>query len=402
MAKNTTPRWDTLGKVTFDAQRTPEGFLQARAPMTKCGVFAYEQKDGTILRELRHPDDVYAATALKSMEQLPIQVDHVAMLTPDNCQALQVGQVGNNIEVGAPHVWGNLRVTTRKGIDAATVEGKDGLSCGYFCDLVMEPGVYNGEQYDARQINIVYNHLALCTTPRLGDELRVSMDSAGAFQTDRKPRNDSDPQKETPMNVKILAENGIQYDALPEVAAEISRLNKALGTAKTDAATAASAAQAMLDSTKATMQAAIDKATGRADAAEAKVTELDKEVKAMPTKIADGIKSRIGLVEIATKAMDAAGIAKLDSMTELDIKKAVIMARDPEAKLDDKSEAYIQAAFDFNTKNLDQDRSDSALAAARAATAPRHDSRGAVEGQDAARDRMKANLANGNKVVAAK
>lgn len=400
MGTKNIPRWDTLGKVIFDAQRSPEGFVQARAPLTKTGVFPYEQKDGTILRELRHPEDVYAGAALKSMEMMPIQVDHIAMLTPENSKALQVGQVGNNIEVSSPHVWGNLRLTAREGIDAATLQGKDGLSCGYFCDLVMEPGVYNGEQYDARQTNITYNHLALCAIPRLGDELRVSMDSAGAFQTERAARADS--TQENPMNVKILAHNGIQYDALPEVAAEVKRLQDALTKATTDAATASATATTLLDSTKATMQAAIDTATAKADASTAKVTGLEAEAKLIPTKIADGIKARIGLVQIATKTLAEADLAKLDSMTDAEIKAAVITARQPEIKLDGKSEAYIQASFDIATANLDADNSEAAIAATRAATAPRIDSRGATEGQDAARERMKANLTNGNKVVAAK
>lgn len=402
MEKKNIPRWDTLGKVAFDAARSPEGFLEAKAPITKCGVFAYEQKDGTVLRELRHPDDVYAAQALKSMEMMPIQVDHVAMLTPDNSKSLQVGQVGNNIMVAAPHVWGNLRLTAREGIDAATLQGKDGLSCGYFCDLVIEPGVYNGEQYDARQVNLVYNHLALCTVPRLGDELRVSMDSAGAFQTERKPRLDSTSQQENPMNVKIIAANGIAYDALPEVAAEVKRLQDALAKATADAATAAATASALLDSTKAALQTTADTATAKADSLQEKVTALEAEAKKIPQLVADGIKARIGLVQIAAKTLDEAALEKIDGMTDLDIKKAVILAREPKANLDGKSEAYLDARFDSATENLDEDVRVQALADSREKVAPRIDSRGAHEGQDAARERMKQNLLNGNKVVAAK
>ncbi len=101
-------------------------------------------------------------------------------------------------------------------------------------------------------------------------------------------------------------------------------------------------------------------------------------------------------------ARENATAAKLDGMTDLEIKKAVIMARQPDAKLDGKTETYIDARFDSVAENLDAENSETAIAAAREAVAPRHDSRGAVEGQDAARARMKANMLNGNKVVAAK
>jgi hypothetical protein len=267
----------------------------------------------------------------------------------------------------------------------------------------MESGVYKGEQYDARQINIRYNHLALCTIPRLGEELRISLDSAGAFQTDRKPRVDSTSQQENPMSMKVTLDNGISYDAVPEVAAEMKRLKDELARVKGDAATAATTAANTLASSKQEMQKVIDTEKGRADGLQDKVTKLEEEAKKLPAQIADGIRRRAGLVKVAEKVLPEAEVTKLDSMSEMDIKKAVILARNPKAKMDEKaSEDYITSRFDSIVEAMDEEDADAGIAAQRAAAAPRHDGRLPVEGQDAARARMVENLKNGNKVVAAK
>lgn len=51
-------RYDSLDAgrwMTSPFTKTPEGFLTGRAIVTNVGVFAYRNKDGTIIRELRPP-----------------------------------------------------------------------------------------------------------------------------------------------------------------------------------------------------------------------------------------------------------------------------------------------------------------------------------------------------------
>ena len=49
----------------FDVMRmdkmsvTPQGYIRADAYATRAGVFSYQYADGTVIRELRHPDDVF-------------------------------------------------------------------------------------------------------------------------------------------------------------------------------------------------------------------------------------------------------------------------------------------------------------------------------------------------------
>lgn len=54
------------------------------------------------------------------------------------------------------------------------------LSCGYEADIVKEDGTFQGEEYDHRQTNIKYNHIALVQRGRAGPEVRLQLDSADA------------------------------------------------------------------------------------------------------------------------------------------------------------------------------------------------------------------------------
>ena len=56
-------RFDTLDSgrwMTEPFTRTVDGFLTGRAIVTSIGVFTYRYADGTELRELRLPEEVFA------------------------------------------------------------------------------------------------------------------------------------------------------------------------------------------------------------------------------------------------------------------------------------------------------------------------------------------------------
>lgn len=396
-------RYDHIGALKMDANKTPEGYLKARAFITKCGVFPYERPDGTVIRELRHPDEVFKAAALKSMQMMGVQEDHKAMLDADNSKSLKVGSVGQDIDVDAPYVSANLVIDTRDGVEAIEKRGKNQVSCGYFCDLVMEPGIYKGEAYDAMQTNIMYNHLALCLQARLGSELSIQMDSADAFQTDKKPtagRNDSPSQQEQNMNKVII--NGIAYDAAPEVGKEIERLNGALAKASTDSAAKAAEDKASLDSMKSKLEGERDSMKAERDTAKATGDALKAKVDGFPALIADGVKARIELERTAGKVLSQDEMSKLDGKSDLDIKKAVVLAKMPKSKLDSESEGYVSTAYKLIVENLDESDSQEAIADSRSKVAPRQDGTAKLDEMDAAQARMKERLANGGKLLSEK
>ncbi len=84
----TVKRFDTLDAgswMTTKFTRTTEGFLTGRAIVTSIGVFTYQYADGTVLRELRLPEEVFALESLESMKLKPVTNQHPdGFVTPEN------------------------------------------------------------------------------------------------------------------------------------------------------------------------------------------------------------------------------------------------------------------------------------------------------------------------------
>ena len=125
------------------------------------------------------------------------------------------------------------------------------------------------------------------------------------------------------MTVKVKLDNGIEYDAAPEVAAELTKLRAdALDSAK------------KLDSIP-QLQATID-------GLQAKVDGIDELVKSAKESGRLDAANRLALEANAAKfKIDHAG------KTDREVKEAVIKAVRKDADLSDKSDTYVDAAFDM-------------------------------------------------------
>jgi hypothetical protein len=168
----------SLGKI----RKTSQGGIIVPANITRAGVFTYDYADGRRTRELRHPDDVFCADAMASLAQATLTVGHPSKVTPDNYRQVSVGHVD-----GAPRRDGDFVAADLRVMDGPTIgritkaDGPDKLvelSCGYTCDVIPEKGTYNGEPYDARQTNHVYNHVGLGPKGwgRAGNDVRIRLD----------------------------------------------------------------------------------------------------------------------------------------------------------------------------------------------------------------------------------
>jgi hypothetical protein len=145
--------------------------------------------------------------------------------------------------------------------------------------------------------------------------------------------------------MKKFTLDGVEYEAdegvINAYKAEKTRADaadKALEAAKSDHAKALS-----------TVTAERDTAIDRADKAEKELKEARDS-----TKLDEAVNAKLML-------MDAAARARVEvkaDMSDTDIKKAVISAVFPSAKLDGKDEVYIAARFDAAVEDLDN-RADS-------------------------------------------
>lgn len=172
-----------IDKARIDAfERNSAGFIQTPAYLTKTGVLTYRKPDGSVVRELRHPEDVFNVDSLKTLRGVPVTNDHPTRLVDTtNIKQLAVGYVGDTIEVDGEFIKAlTLTIFDQKAIMDAE-SGKVELSCGYEARLEEAPGVYEGEPYDVRQRDIVYNHVSIVDEGRAGPQVRLRLDSNDAI-----------------------------------------------------------------------------------------------------------------------------------------------------------------------------------------------------------------------------
>ncbi len=352
--KKRVTRFDA-GELT-KAVRTPQGFLRAPAIATRTGVLSYRFPDGSVRRELRHPEDVFAADSLATLAGVPFTDDHpnvrdpsVMLLTPENVSDFMVGYTGDQVtQVDDKFVGCTVTITDAGMID--NVEGgKVEVSCGYTCDHEEVPGTFDGQPYDVRQRNIVYNHLAGVKRGRAGPDVRLRLDAADAVQVSLQPL-------EVPKMEKITI-NGVEFEVAPALKAAIEKALADAAQAQADAAKAVPAVAAA--------QAATVEQTQRADKAEAKADGLTADLAKVKADLAaktDGadpkvidarVKSRMRVLKVAERVLPTDELAKLDAATDQAIMVAVIKAEVKGVNLDGKSEAYVEARFDGIAETID-------------------------------------------------
>lgn len=179
-------RYD-LARFSPRTKRTPQGFLRAPAFFTRAGIFEYQRADGSVIRELRPADEVFAAESVSTASNVPITVDHptTGMVNSRNAKSLAVGFSGEKTERKDAMLAGNVLITDADVI-ADVESGKlREISMGYTCKIDPTAGVdADHGRYDQIQRNIRYNHAALLgpNQGRAGTEVGLRLDANGAEQ----------------------------------------------------------------------------------------------------------------------------------------------------------------------------------------------------------------------------
>ena len=322
-------RYDRID-LPGDIQKTDEGFLQADPVVTRTGVFSYRLKDGSIRKEFRSDEEVFAVDALKSAQMIPITDTHPAdFVTPENASALAIGMTGENARRDGNTVRVPIKITTQNGI-AAVEGGRLQLSLGYKCLLERKDGEFGGEKYTHIQRQIRCNHLALCDRARAGVQATLRLDEQDAVMV-----QETKERKETKaMEGTVKLDSGISYEVPPEVEAGYAKVAKERGelAAKRDE-----------------LQKSLDELQGKHDALTSETEELKKVDNA--DAIAQGVKARVALVESVKPMLSEEDAKRADEMTDAELRIAAIKATDEkfDAKDEDgkdRSEDYLKARFD--------------------------------------------------------
>ena len=309
-------------------RRTDEGYLTGEARVARIGIQNYRNGDGTIRRELRRPEDVFAADALASFRNVPSTYGHPdeRLVTAENAKRLSVGFVGENIRVDGRWVVMPITITDADTISRIEAGETIQLSAGYTADVDEEAGEYDGEVYDAVQRNIRGNHVAIVAQARAGDEARLQLDAADAVavnnETMQSARSDSMSEKQVTVRV-----DGIEYEVPPEVERHLAKQDEQVEalTGERD-------------------QAKADAETNKAKADEAQA-ELDKlKEQRSDEAIREAAKARVALERDAAKVLGDE--AELDGKTDRQIQEEVVQKVHSDADLSEASDTYVQARYD--------------------------------------------------------
>lgn len=335
------------GEIKTYADFTDEGFLKCDAIVTRTGVFFYKNPDGTIRRELRHPNDVLNEDSLQTMKMIPLTNNHPPerLVNAENAKRLSVGYTGENVRAEGSFIYSNFVVTDNQAINEVVQTGKKQLSLGYTVDLIEEKGNFDGEEYDFRQTNIKYNHLSIVTSARAGSEARIALDESDAFEI-----------SQTNYEEAVVAKRKIKIDEdefmmEPEMADSVEKLVEDMKNLSEEKTRVEDELKMIKDK--------LEKALAERDNAKEEAMKLLEEKKGseesqkMDSKeVEKRVRERLSLLKTAEKTLSSEELDRVDSLSDLEIKKMVIKAKSKNANLDGKSEVYINARYDAVLEDL--------------------------------------------------
>ena len=390
--------------VPVDEHYSAEGYFYDNPILTRTGIFKYTLEDGSERRELRRPEDVFDPESLASYEGKPIIITHDAqVIDKDNAHRERVGTILTPGQQDGETVRAKIVIDDP---DAVKASGLRELSVGYYQDLIMEPGEWNGEPYDAIQTHIRVNHLALVAVARAGDDARLNMDSQDSnggmtpMDENEKMNNPTQDDDATVDTTKPTTDDG-EGAGSPPVTPGLDPVGvqaaiKAYLTATTGGATAddennpaaggdptkpteddgeddptkpdalaeiTARRDAMEDGqAKAdinTLLSMLDAAYARADAAEddTKPTEdeddnPDDSSSQLNHDSASAIAAQVSQRVELCRLGDKLHLDGMETMPVMQAKKKVVHAVIPGMRLDGKSSAYINAAFDIAKEKI--------------------------------------------------
>lgn len=166
--------------------RTADRYLAADARIARTGIQIYSGREVgkpemASVRVYRAPEEVFAAGAMASVAHKPITLDHPAEnVDATRWKGTAVGWTGDTIQRDGNFLRVPMMVADADAI-ASIDSGARQLSAGYTCDLVWGAGTTpEGEAYDARQVGIRINHVAVVAAGRAGSECRIGDSANGS------------------------------------------------------------------------------------------------------------------------------------------------------------------------------------------------------------------------------
>lgn len=309
-------------------RRLDDGRLWVNATFSRVGDLSYLNSDGAIRVETLTAEELFNADSLETAGLAPVTLGHPesGFVTPDNYKDFAVGASGSKVIARADEGLVDVVfvVGDRTAIEAIENNDSRQVSAGYTTEIVQR-----GDKF--YQTKRRYNHLALVPQGRAGDSVKVHFDSDDlAIQVIEEKRSD--------MKYKGMDMSEVVMDAFKKMEEDMAKMKEDMRGMKIKA-----------DAVEGDLTTRL---TAENDMLKAKVDQLNSQLSDSLT--ADEVAAKADA--IANEKLTAfenvrqflPAETKFDaSLTAIDWKKAAIVSQRPSLNLDEKSDAYVVAAFDM-------------------------------------------------------
>lgn len=222
--------FDSVSVRSVDAN----GFLHVeRSPLTRVQVAPYLgreisgwQAQGLDPERMYHayrpPEELSSAETIKSINGIPIHLEHHDDAGEPEDKKTRVGTTGTDGAFNAPFLMNSLHIFDQDAINRINDGSMKELSLAYTYIPEFKSGVTDdGEKYDFIQRQIRANHLALVENGRAGPSVKVSDSGKEINMADIENKDAGTEQKEVDLAQKIIDlhkvdENGNVVDASDE------------------------------------------------------------------------------------------------------------------------------------------------------------------------------------------
>jgi uncharacterized protein len=281
-------RWDFSKLDKFE--RTGSGGLKIPAYLSRSGVLNYANPDGSVRKELRHPDVIFAPESLETLKHVAVTEGHQAIVDASNWKSYAVGHVGDDVRREGDKIAATVIVEDASVVQKIESGALKEISLGYTVDLADESGEFEGEAYTHKQLAPQYNHCAIgpANWGRAGEDVALRLD-------------------------------GKTYGKLIEAMADEKPADKSAED--------------------------LEKLKGENDALTARVKDLEstRTDDVVSDRVAAGVKVSL---ELRSKAAKVLGYDKVQG-TDREVMVATIAARSKEFKADGLSDDALRSAFEF-------------------------------------------------------
>lgn len=222
--------FDSVSVRSVDAN----GFLHVeRSPLTRVQVAPYLGREISgwqaqgldperMYYAYRPPEELSSAETIKSINGIPIHLEHHDDAGEPEDKKTRVGTTGTDGAFNAPFLMNSLHIFDQDAINRINDGSMKELSLAYTYIPEFKSGVTDdGEKYDFIQRQIRANHLALVENGRAGPSVKVSDSGKEINMADIENKDAGTEQKEVDLAQKIIDlhkvdENGNVVDASDE------------------------------------------------------------------------------------------------------------------------------------------------------------------------------------------